>query len=239
MKAQWRIILRQARKIRRLKLENDRLRRLKDRGAAAQGDRYADALARAGDTAHAMSQSGYARYLYSAIRESSAYGIWYRGLTYFRRFRLLSTVIRVASWVVTLIQSGAVILLSTVLLVFMLPALILSSAVTAIVALTQGLRLNRLFKSVLQGKTVYLFFPTDHNSPVTSATIRQLSESESNFIFAVSPYAISPRLLGKKHKFFFTALNCGENVYYIRKYYYFMLWNRVLPHTSAKIRRVF
>ena len=242
MRAHERIIHRQAREILRLRRQNSRLRQLKQQDRdAVHGDRYGRILAGVADRADAMDQAGYIRYVYSVVKGSSVYGVWHQGLTFFRRFRLISAIIRIASWIVALIQSGAVILLSTVLFVFTLPILLLVSAVTAVVVLTQSVRLNRMLKAALDGKKVYIFFPsTDSGAEsVAHATVCQLAADENNFIFAVSPYTVSPRLFGKKQKFYFTALKRCENVYYIRKHYYFMLRRRVLSAANAGICRIF
>lgn len=244
MKAEQSIIKRQEREIQRLRRENARLRRIAhehpDRTAAK--DSTSRLFSELCMSQRAMNASSYPKYIYSGIKSSSAYGVWMRILTYFRRFRLASTVIRTATWIVALIQSSAVFIVSTALLVIMIPLLVISSLAMGIAALIHGADLNRRFGALLKDKKIYVFFPpASHRADqysITCTTAKQLAEDKNNFVFIVSPYAFSWYILGDK-KPYMTSKQLSDNIYCVRKHYYFTLRKKVLSSSGEHTRYIF
>lgn len=244
MKAEQSIINRQAREINRLRRENARLRRI-----AYESPQRTDAkdstsrlFSELCSSQRAMNAESYPKYIYSGIKGSSAYGIWMRILTYFRRFRLASTIIRIATWIVALIQSSALFIVSTAIFVIMIPALIIASLAMGIAALTHGASLNRRFSALTQDKSIYVFFPpasprADQYS-VIRATVDSLACDKSNFIFIVSPYSFSSYILGNTQPYT-TSKPLSDNIYCVRRHYYFTLRKKVLSSLGERTRYIF
>ncbi|MBQ9080677.1 MAG: hypothetical protein IJY27_06360 [Clostridia bacterium] len=244
MKAEQMLIKQQAREIRRLRRENARLRRLADTAihTGAEGDSAAELFASLAQNNRTLSEASYPRYIYTVLQSSSFYRTWMRILKHFRRFRLASSIIRAATWTVTVLQSGAMLIVAAAIFVVTIPIMLVTSLIAAISALTYGVKLNRRFEGELEGKRIYVFFPPaspriDRDS-VMNATINELARDPDNVIFAVSPHSISPYMFGKG-KFYFTAKQQQSNVYYIRKYYYFMLRREILRPRRAQTRYIF
>ncbi len=244
MKAEQSVIKRQAREIQRLRRENARLSRIayesSDRENTDNGTLrlFSELCA----SQRSMNVTNYPKYIYKGIKDSSAYGIWMRILTYFRRFRLASTIIRVSTWIITLVQSSAVFIVSTAIFVVMIPALIVAALAMGIAALTHGASLNRKFASLVQNKKIYIFFPpASHRAEQYSfirVTAEQLAENKDNFIFIVSPHFVSSHILGDK-RLYMTSKQLSDNIYCIRKHYYFTLRKKVLSSLSDNTRYIF
>lgn len=187
-----------------------------------------------------MSSYSYPRYLLSTLRQSTAYRGWMRLLTYFRRFRLVSVIIRVATSLVTIIETSALLIVAATVFIVTLPLLLAASLITAVAVMISGRRCNRRLEPLLRDKQMFVFFPTatPRRGGVLDATICQLSADPRNAIFAVSPHLISSELLGRREPYFIQC-QVAENVYYVRKYYFFMLRRGVLSHASQPVRYIF
>ena len=244
MKAEQSIIKRQAREITRLRRENASLRRIvcESSQRTDANDSTSQLFSELCYSHLAMNAASYPKYIYSGIKDSSAYGIWMRILTYFRRFRLASTIIRITTWIIALIQSGALFIVSTAIFVVTVPLLIIASLAMSIAALTHSSSLNHRFSALTQDKRIYVFFPpasprADQHS-VLRATADNLARDKSNFIFIVSPYSFSSYILGNKQPY--TASKpLSENIYCIRRHYYFTLQKKVLSPLGECTRYIF
>ena len=244
MKAEQSIIKCQAREINRLRRENASLRRIACE--SSQRNYAKDSTSRLFSelciSHRTMNAASYPKYIYSGIKESSAYSIWTRILTYFRRFRLASAIIRVATWLIALVQSSALFIVSTAIFVVTIPLLVIASLTMSIAALTHSSSLNRRFSALTQDKSIYVFFPpasprADQHS-VIRATADTLACNKNNFIFIVSPYSFSSYILGNKQPYT-TSKSLSDNIYCIRRHYYFTLRKKVLSTSGKNTRYIF
>jgi hypothetical protein len=244
LKAEQSIIKRQAREINRLRRENARLRQIayKSHRPTDTDDSAARLFSDICASQRAMEAESYTKYIYFGVKDSSAYSIWMRILTYFRRFRLASTIIRIATWIVTLIQSSALLIVSTAVFVVTVPLLIIASITMGIAALIHSTSLNRRFSALAQGKKIYVFFPSAAQRTVGYSVVRetahQLAKNKNNLVFIVSPYNFSSYILGNKQPYM-TSKSLSNNIYCIRKHYFFTLRKKVLSSPDEHTRYIF
>lgn len=152
----------------------------------------------------------------------------------------MSVIIRVATSLVTIIETSALLIVAATVFIVTLPLLLAASLITAVAVVISGRRCNRRLVPLLRDKQMFVFFPTAYprRGGVLDATIRQLSADPRNAIFAVSPHLISSELLGRREPYFIQR-KVAENVYYVRKYYFFLLRRGVLSHASQPVRYIF
>ncbi len=182
-----------------------------------------------------MASRSYPRYLLSTLRRSSAYRIWMRILTYFRRFRLVSVIIRVTASILTIIETSALLIMAATVFIVALPPALMALLIFALAALVAGSRCNRRLTPWLRDKQIFVFFPTEQTprGGVLHATLIQLASKPGNAVFAVSPYPLSPELFGQNRPYFIQTRS-AENIFYIRKYYFFMLRRGVLSRRPVR-----
>ncbi len=245
MKAEERIIFEQRNEIRRLRRENRRLRHYAD--SAGVSDRHPETpgaalLASMTHDSRIVSISNYPKYLYLSLCQSSPYRIWTRIMAYFRRFRFLSFAFHAAAQIIAIIETSAILLVASTIFIVMIPVMLGMLVGTLVAALTRGRALNRYLREELRNKRVFIFFPTSSPAPgygsVMHATVEGLAVSRSNVIFVVSPHTVSSCIFGERHMFFM-ARNAEENVFYIRKFYYFLLRRRVLCDMPERVSVIF
>ena len=241
MNSQTLLIRQLRRRIRYLSRENERLRRLC--GVSEDTDTKNELMALHLKDSHAvMSCTSYPQYIYSTLRGSSLYRVWMRLLTYFRRFRLASAILRISTSLVTIIETSALLLVAATVFVIVLPALLLMTVIISITSLICGIRLNRRLSETLGGKRIYVFLPPAQGEvkprSVLHATLSQLASDPQNAVFAISPHYFSSKFI-EDSTHFFIFKQTPEGVCCIRKYYFFLLRRSVLDKTDTPVRYIF
>lgn len=231
----------------RLKHENSRLRRdaaayARDTAARHDSGTPEELISRRLQARQTMDTGSYFGYLFNSLRQSSPYRLWMRILTYFRRFRLISFILRFAGRVIAVIETSALLLLAATVLIIIIPPLLLVTLITLITAWTQSIRLNRRFAVELTGRKVYMFLPAAmsllRDGSCLHATAAELADSDGRIVFVVTPGFFSPRGFGSR-RFFFTSRKCADGIYLIRKYYFFMLRRRILSGLTAGVTYIY
>ena len=171
-------------------------------------------------------------YALSAFRRARLYAAWKTFLTRFRQIRMVAIILRILSAALTLLQTGAFVLLATVLLLIVLPLLLAFLLGILLTALLQSGRSNRFLRARLEKKHVYVLFPSNLDTPFLHQNVRSLSADPTHAVLLVSPYWISGKGLIQS-SFFCTVREEWENVFLIRRYYFFKLKRQVLTSNVA------
>lgn len=166
-------------------------------------------------------------FAYDVFTHTSLYTQWQAFLTLLRRFRTLVFLWRVLTVLFTIIETGALVLLTTAIFLVLLPLATSLMLGILITALLESRRTNRQMSKLLDEKQVYVLFLSQKDNPFLEQNARLLSHAENSAVIVVSPYLVSPRGLCERG-FYCTARREGENLYLIRRYYYFSLWKHVL-----------
>ena len=157
--------------------------------------------------------------LISSVKEARPWRIWQQILAYFRRARAISFVFRVVGWILALLRTGTLLLLTTVLFFVILPlllAIVLGFLLAALLDTKKSL--SRLQKAIGE-RPVWVFFSTGEFGRENALA---LAESGERVCLIVSPRWISPSGHGTK-KFYLNLRTESENCYLVRRYFYLHL----------------
>ena len=172
-------------------------------------------------------------YAYHLFTTAPLYSHWQTLLSYVRRFRAIAFFFRVLTVILAVIETGALVILTTAVFLVILPllaALMLGILLTA--AIDTG-RANRLLQKELGEKKLFVFFLPRENAAFLTLWAQELSK-EGHGVILVSPYWILPKGLGKGH-FYFTVRKEREDLYLIRRYYFFAFRRQVLKKEAAVV----
>lgn len=153
-----------------------------------------------------------------------------RGLTIFRRIRIVTILFRVLTLLFTLLQTGTLVILSTVILLVLLPLVLVLMLAILITAAVESRRSNRYLAQALAAHRVCVLFPSDEARPFFVQYVNRL-RAEGFAVIVVSPYLLSSRgIEGISQKCgFYSTLRCeAPSIYLVRRYYFFSLRRRVL-----------
>lgn len=185
-------------------------------------ERWEDCAAHPTLTAHRH----FTAYLYHIFTHAPLYLHWKRLLAHVRRFRTVAFIFRVIGILITVLETGALVILTTVLFLILLPILSALMLGILITARVDSRRANQAMKTALEGKRTYLFFLPKDTSAFFFANAQSLA-AKGAAVILISPYWISAKGFRKGH-FYFTVRRESENIFLIRRYYFFSLRKNVL-----------
>ncbi len=196
-----------------------------------------DLLKRVAENQTLMRNRTLPQYLFNRFRHGALYTELQRLLAYLRRVRMIAYLLRILSLLLTLVETGAVVLLTTALFLILLPAGLAFLMTSFLIAFVQSRKTNRLLRAELEGRTVYVFFgtPITHESDPSDFLARNILDCSQRINCAclwISPYWISSRGLFQKG-FYCTARKEAAHLYLVRRYYFFSLKRNVLKKAST------
>ena len=165
----------------------------------------------------------YFSYLWTLIKDTTAYGIWERFLSLFRRFRLISLIIRVTGVIFVVVQTGTLFIIFSALTIITIPALLIGGIFTAIKSALLLHRASSSLKKENTDRAAFIFLPqnTKKKHCVADATASALSDMGYTVLIICPPFS-SPR--GKE-----------DGIYYIGRNIYFVLNKRFFKNTKDRI----
>ena len=167
------------------------------------------------------------KYVLGNIRSAALYGHWLRVLAYFRRLRLVAIILRIAGILLTVLQTGALVLLTTVIFLIALPIFVSLMLGILLTALLESRKTNRVLSKLLCGKRIYILFAAEDPTPFFIANAKDLALRPNAAVLIVSPFLLSSKGIFRK-RFYCTARREAENIYTLRRYYFFNLRKKVL-----------
>lgn len=186
-----------------------------------------EALRRAKACLYFSKRRGFFSDLLSVIKEARAYRLWQKILTALRRVRLISLFLHIFGWVSTLLQTGTLVILTTVLLFLILPIFLVFLICLAATALIDSRRSIRRLSEHLKDKQVYVFFCANGNFGIQNACA--LASDPHIAVLTISPYWIGAKgLLSNKR--YVNMRQDGERLFLIRRYFYFAVRKRILKN---------
>ncbi|MBQ7335357.1 MAG: hypothetical protein IJW92_02655 [Clostridia bacterium] len=191
-----------------------------------------EVLQNAADHRRMVLRHSFFSYARATFRETGFYALWQRGLGYFRSFRVITVLIKILATVITVVETGALVLLSTVLFLIVLPLLIALMLGILLTALLESRRTNRMLKAETDGKRVDVLFLPTQDSTFFKGNITSRAADPNCAVIVVSPHWLKTRGLNPG-KFYCTARKEAPHVYLVRRYYFFSLKKRVLSQCET------
>ncbi len=170
-------------------------------------------------------------YAWALFRRAPLYLHWQSLLSYIRRFRMITFLLRVGSILFTILETGALVLLSTAVFLVILPlaaALMLGILLTA---LLESKRTNRQLAAAVGSRPCCVLFLSEEKNPFLLENTKSLAACGKT-VFVVSPYWISPKGLSSG-RFYCTARREAAHIYLVRRYYFFSLRKHVLKKAGT------
>ena len=191
---------------------------------AKQGDFQAKILQKTLDAYRKSQQKSILGDALTTLREARPWRIWQRILSYFRRARAISFFFRAIGWILTILRTGTLLILTTVLFFILLPIL-LSAAVGFLLAAFLDMKksLSKLQKAIGE-RRVWVFFSVGRFGYASAA---QVAKEKNRLCLIVSPHWIRARGNGSR-KFYLNLREESENCYLVRRYFYIRLKKKLL-----------
>ncbi|MBQ8207260.1 MAG: hypothetical protein IJZ89_00815 [Clostridia bacterium] len=191
-----------------------------------------------------MGSRNYFKYLISLIKSTSFWSVLQKGISHFRKFRLLSAILRTATRIAVWAESGVALVAWLSFSVFMLPFIGVLSLISLFIALFRSRSSNIFFTDLLRDKKVYILFAGKDQLTKNGKcqgffgeNIKDLA-SDGSVVLVVSPYFFGRHGVGGRD-FYVTARKESENIYMVRKNYFFMLRRIAIERMAAEIISIY
>lgn len=181
---------------------------------------------------HVKGHKFFLGYLHGRLKRTPFYVQWQELLTSLRRIRLLARLVGVLGFLFSAVETGTLVILSTALLLVVLPVLLLLMSGILLTARLNARRSNRVLSVLLANKPVVIAFMADPVGGFQEQNLRDLA-ARDYAVLLISPHWISPRGI-RPAPFYLTFRREAEHIYLIRPYYFFRLRKGVL-HSKRQI----
>ena len=171
-------------------------------------------------------------YACDLLRRTKFVKVWRELLAYFRRIRMVTWTVRILSVVFSVLQTGALVILSTVIFLIILPILASLMLGILLTAFFESRKSNRKMELALSQKRIYVLFLSKKDNPFLAQNARDLAQHKGAAVLLISPYWLSGKGLFSK-RFYATVRHDGEGIYLVRRYYFFKLKKKVLSNKEA------
>ena len=185
--------------------------------------------------AHHYRKGSFLRYLWESVMESAPVQILTKLVQYLRRVRVVQMIFTI------LLALGAVVTVAVVSAA-VLPFLFFGTALLAMLALLRSRRMNRILKRELNNRRIRIMIPPRGGSLAKGSffirNARAMTAEGGVTVIVVTPYLLSSRGLGG-HGSFFTARKEANDLYLVRRHYFFFLRRRVLDALDGDITVIY
>lgn len=182
-----------------------------------------------------LASSSYIKYLVSKITGGSLFALSKKAMGYFRKFKLVSTIMRIASSALAILGTGAFFIFISGALVFIVPMIVAFCAAIYFLGTVSRAKAFRRIECSIAKKNVYVFFPLKERPFQRGSAFRNTLDIISNdtenrnFIIVISPYVFSAvGFAGDGVKFYPIARFEKSNLCIVRRHSFFLLRKRVL-----------
>ena len=191
-----------------------------------------------------LSSSSYIKYLVSKITGGSLFSYSKKAMGYFRKFKLISTIMRTASSVLAILGTGAFFIFLSGTLVFIIPLIVTFCATIYFLGTISRAKAFRRIEKSIKNKNIFVFFPDGSRPFEIDSCLRDTVETisndtkNSNFIIVISPYIFSSSGVGGE-RFYPVARFEKGNVCMLRRHSFFLLRKRILGPAESKTTYVY
>ena len=173
----------------------------------------------------------FAPYVWDAFTHTPFYLHWQHLLSLLRRFRTVAFLFRVLTVMLTILQTGALVILTTALFLVILPIAVLCTVGILIAAFFSARRSNEALRLPVANRKVYVLFMTENENPFLAQNAKSLA-ADDGCVIIVSPYWISRKGLCRG-RLYTTFREEFPRVFLVRKYYFFSLRKKVLNSSKT------
>ena len=192
-----------------------------------------------GKEAAFLASSTYLKYLVSKTTGGSLFALSKKAMGYFRKFKLVSTVMRVIYSVLAVIGTGAFFIFLSSAVVFIIPFIVAFCVSIYFIGIVWRTQAFKMIERSIIDRNVYVFFPSRERPFLRGSIFRNtldiISNDTQSFTIIVSPYIFSSvGFSGDGAKFFPIVRYEKNNVCILRKHSFFLLRKRILALTDGK-----
>lgn len=193
--------------------------------------------------AELFSRKGFASFLVGSFKLRSLFS-FYRRLVYIvKKYTFITTTLKILTFILGVLQSGAIIVLFTGTMAITLPLTLIFSYTAIVLSFIFRKRLTKRTRDMILGKSVTVFFPPRSRAFEKSSYFRRMvyeaAKKRNSLSVIVSPYAVSAAGISGKRTPFLAIRQEGERIIIMRSHYFFTFKKKILSRHKKNITFIF
>lgn len=180
-----------------------------------------------------LSQKNVFSYLRASITGHALYERWLALLRVIRRARLVVLLLRIASFLLSVLETGALLIVSVLLLLVLLPFATALLPGFLLAAWIESKKSNRFLKKQIKEKRIYLLFLPTEGGDFLLANAKSLASRPNCAVLLISPYLLSRRGLDRKGRFYLSHRIEEKNLFLLRRWYFVSFRRHILNLSDA------
>lgn len=190
-----------------------------------------------------FSQERYFSYVKNLVKNASVFWVYSSIIDAFRRFTFISVTIKIAAFILTLVQSGAAFILSTSAVIISLPFVFLFSGIGFMLSFLGSKKATKRARPLVKNKRVTVFFPASKSAfrsdSYFAGMVREAAKRPDSLCIIVTPGLFFSRGIGDKKRYYFTTRKESENIIIVRKHFYYRFKNKILFKEASGITEIY
>lgn len=190
-----------------------------------------------------FSQSSYLSYFTSVLKNASLFRLYSQILNTVRHFTFVTTTIKVVMFLLTIIQSSAIFVISTSAFIIYLPFTFLVSGIGTMLTLFGSRKATRINRPILSDKNVCVFFPAKKSvireDSYFAGFVKSMAENPNTVCMIVTHGFFFSHGITKCKKYFFTSRIDADNLIIVRRHYYYSLKKNVILPYSKNLTEIY
>ena len=190
-----------------------------------------------------FSQSSKSAYFSRALKNASVVRAYSQILNTVKRFTFVTTTVQVILFILTILKSGIIFLISTSAFIVSLPFVLLISGIGTIFTMLGSKKATAENTPILSGKNVCVFFPAKKsvikNRTYFADFVRTMADRPNTVCVIVTQGFLFSRGISNEKKFFFTSRLDAPNVLLVRRHYYFKLKKRIIEPLARDLTEIY
>jgi hypothetical protein len=190
------------------------------------------------------SQESFLSYFFKAFKNASFFRIYSDIINTVRHFTFVTTTIQIVLFLLAIVKSGAIFLISTSAFIVALPFIFIISGIGAILTVLGSKKASAANRPMMKNKDVYVFFPAKKSAirsdSFFAGFVRSTAnESPDRVCVIVSHGFFFSRGIFERKRYYFTSRKEAENIIIVRKHYYFKLKNKIIIPEAKSINEIY
>ena len=198
---------------------------------------------RSADNERLFSKKRYTSYIAAIISRTSVFKLYKRIILFAKKYTLLTVSLKMAAYVIALIQSSAVFVVALSVFIVLLPFTFIFGYLTLMISLFGRRRKIKKVTEMTKNKSVAVFFASKADQLTSDSffagTVREWKDRRGGVAVIVSPYIFGARGISGSKKTYSLMRVEEADVIIIRKHFFFTLDKRIFKNSDKDITMIY
>lgn len=244
-------------RIRELTKENARLKRelVSLKGEIERGrpsarrlfskrDAIRSALSHQARRQETYAQENFLFFLFKALKNTSFFRIYVDIVNTVRQLTFVTTTIQVIIFLLAIVESSAILVISTSAFIVAMPFMLIVSALGTALSIIGSRKATKVNRPLVKNKDVYVFLPAKKSAIREGSYfvgfVKEIAHADSDRVcIIVAQGFFFSRGIGKRRRYYFTSRKEEDNIIIVRRHYYYKLKNKILIPEANSISEIY